>query len=130
LFCFVLFSYIFRVIQCAFHFPSFSFFFLIPGRTMCISYFRCFSVFLAMFQVIECLCLIFHDFLFYRHIPGSTVCITHFSRFSGFSPYSRSWSVHFSFSTFFSIFRYIPGPTVCFFFIFYVFQCFSPYSRS
>jgi len=65
-----------------------------------------------------------------------------------FSPYSRSYSVCFSFFTFFSFFFHSPSPRVCVcfstffcdlaifqvlpcaFFIFHVFQCFWPYSRS
>ena len=40
-----------------------------------------FSVFLAIFHVLECVFLIFRDFQFSRHIPGPSVCISHFSRF-------------------------------------------------
>ena len=112
----VIFSFlsILQVLQCAiliFHlfqcfspysrsssvFVSFSTFFLIsrhlPGPTMCISHFPLFSVFLAIFQVLQCVFLIFHDFQFSRHIPPS-------------------YSVHFPFANFFSVSRHIPGHTV------------------
>ena len=66
----------------------------IPGPTVCISHFSRFSVFLAIFQVLQCAFLIFHVF-------------------QCFLPYSRSYSVSVSFSMFFSFFRITPGPTVC-----------------
>jgi len=100
--------------------------------TVCISHFSCFSVFLDIFQVMQCLCFIFHVFLFSRYTPDLTVCISHFScfslflaifhviqclwpifpRFSVFSPYSRSYSVYFSFFMFFTVPCHIPGHTV------------------
>ena len=103
------------------HFPHFSVFSSEPEPTytVCISRFLCFSVFLAIFHVLLCVFLIFHDFQFHRHTPGPTVCISHFPRFSKFlsnyrsysvcvsvstfsvsSPYSRSCSVYFSFFLF------------------------------
>ena len=42
----------------------------ITGPTVYISHFSWFSVFLSIFQVIQCLCLIFHVFQFSRHNPG------------------------------------------------------------
>jgi hypothetical protein len=48
---------------------------------VCISQFSLFSAFLAIFHVLQCVFLIFHDFQFYRHIPASTVSSSHFSRF-------------------------------------------------
>jgi hypothetical protein len=100
----------------------------IPDPTVCVSHFACFSVFLAIFQVIHCLC------------P--------FPRLSVFFPQSRSYSVYFSYFTFITVSCPIPGPTVgvsfymffffpaiiqvlqCAFLIFHLFRCFSPYSRS
>jgi hypothetical protein len=41
-----------------------------------------FSVFLAIFQVPQCVFLIFHDFHYSRHTPGPTECISHFPCFS------------------------------------------------
>ena len=104
-----------------------------PGPTVCISHFFRFSVFLAIFQVIECLCLIFHVCQFSCQNPGPTVCVSHFARFSVFlaifqvlaceflifsycsifSPYYMLYSTHFSLSMIFSVSRLIPGPTVC-----------------
>jgi hypothetical protein len=109
--------------------------------------FSTFSVFVAIFQVLQCVCFIFHFFQFSRHIPAPTVCISHFPCLS-VSPYYRSYNVCVSFSTFFSflaifhvlqcaflifhvfsVCHHITGPTV------YVshfprFSVFSPYSRS
>ena len=101
-----------------------------PGPTVRIFHFPHFSVFLAIFQVKQWFCLIFHFF-------------------SVFSPYFRSYRVHFSFSTFFSVPRHISILTVyvflfsmilsflallqvlkCAFLIFHVFGSFLPYSRS
>ena len=56
----------------------------IPCHTVFISHFPHFSVFLAIFQVIKCVCLIFHVFLVSCHIPSPTVCISHFLCFSVF----------------------------------------------
>ena len=73
----------------------------IPGQTVFVSHFLPFSVFLpysrsysvhftfstffsflAIFQVLQCVFLIFHDFQFSRHSPGPTVLfISHFLRF-------------------------------------------------
>ena len=110
---------------CSVHFSFskfFTFFRHIPCRTVCISYFRLFfSIFLAMFQIIQCLCLIFDVFQFSCHIPCTPVCISYFPCFSVFLPYSRSHSEHSSFSTFFSVFRYFQI-TQCAFLIFHVFQ--------
>ena len=69
-----------------YHFRHFQFSLHIPCPTVYNSHFSRFLVFLAIFQVIQCLCLIFHVFVFYRHITGPTVCISHFSCFSLFLP--------------------------------------------
>jgi hypothetical protein len=111
-----------------------------------ISPFPRFSLFLAIFQIIQCLCLLFHVFFGVScHIQGSTVCVSHFPHFNYFSPSSRSYhvsfsfffyfpgilfnarcySVHFSFSTFFSVTRHITDPILCFFH-FPRFSFFSP----
>ena len=131
-------------IVCVFHFPRFLFPRHIPGRTIGVSHFpvgqfSChnpgptmyisnFSLFFAIFQVIQCVSLIFNFFQFCRH-------------------FSRSYSVHFSYSTFFRFlaifqvlecpfltlhffhcFSHFPAPTVC---VSPVprFSVFSPYSR-
>jgi hypothetical protein len=92
---------------------SFSFFFqlshLFPGSTVYISHFPCFGVFLPIFQVKHCLCLIFHV----SPYSSSYSVHFHFSRFYCFSTYSRSYGVCFSFSTFFQVSCHNPGPTVC-----------------
>ena len=132
------------------HFPNFSVFFAIfnivksvylivnifqfsyniLGPSLYISHFPRFPVFLAIFQVLQC------AFIF-------------FQLFHCFSPYSMSYRVNFSFSSYFSVSRHFPGPPVCVprfftffrflaifqvlqcaFLIFYVLQCFLPYSRS
>jgi hypothetical protein len=50
---------IFKVKQCFFHiFHIFQFCHHIPGTTMCISYFSWFSVFLAIFHVLQCVFVI------------------------------------------------------------------------
>jgi hypothetical protein len=104
----------------------------IPGSTVCISHFPPFSVFRAIFQVIQFLCLIFKNFSVFspysrsfhghfsfstffsvsNHILCPTLCVSHFPLFSVFSPYSRSYSVHCSFSSFVSVSCHIPSPTV------------------
>ena len=120
----------------------------IPAPTVCVSHFARFSVFsphsrsyhvsfsfssfvrfLAIFQVQQCVCLIFHvfDFLalfqvlscalfifhifqFSGHIPGPTVCVSHFARLKVFL--AIFWVLEFAFLSF------------------HFFLCFSPYSRS
>ena len=113
----------------------------IPGPTVCIS---TFSVFLTIFQVLQCVFLIVRDFLFSRHTPGSTVCIfilqvfhyflpytnskcfcLIFQVFKLFSPYSRTYSMHFSFSTLFSVPCHISHPTVCFSHFPFIFSFFA-----
>ena len=94
--------------------------------------FSIFSVFLAIIQVKQCLCLIFHVIQFSFHFLGPkvcfshiffkifsvshrishpTVCVSYFPWYSVFSPYSRLYSVHFSFCTFFIVSCHIPGRT-------------------
>ena len=119
---------IFHVFQCfstnsRYYCVIFSFFFQvyrhIPGPTVCSSHFPPFSVFLAIFQVIQCLCLIFHDFQFSRHIPGLPVCYSHFLLFQCFLKYFTTYSMCFTFSmifTFLTIFQVLQ----CAFFIFHV----------
>ena len=76
-----------------------------PGAKVCVSHFPRFSVFLAVFQVIQCLFPIFHVFQFSCHIPSPTVCISHSTFFTiFFLPYSKFCSEHFSFSMLFSVF--------------------------
>ena len=73
--------------------------------TVCVSHFPCFSVFFAIFQIIQCAFLILNVF----HC---------------FTRYSRSYSVHFSFprfSVFFAIFQVLQ----CAFLFFHVFLAFS-----
>jgi len=97
---------------CVFHFSRFSVFICqSPSPRVCVSIlprfsvfsphsrsytvhfffiFSHFSVFLAIFQVISCLCLIFYLFKFSRHIPSPTACVSNFPRFSVFSQYNRA----------------------------------------
>ena len=107
--------HIFHIIQCfspyssytmfVTHFPRFFFLCLffhhIPGPTVCISHFSCFSMFLF-------------------HISCSKVCVSQFPRFSIFSPNSNpKVSIsHFSHSSlFFAIFHVLQ----CVFLIFFTF---------
>ena len=95
------------------HFSSFTLISVsrhIPGARVCISHFSTFFSFLAIFQVLQCVCLIFHDF-------------------QCFLPYSRSYQLIFSISelvSFLDIFQVLQ----CTFLIFHIFHCFLPYSRS
>ena len=59
------------------HFPPFQFSHHNPGPTVCISHYSLFSVFLAIFQGLECISH-FHVFNVSCHIPGLTVCVFHF----------------------------------------------------
>jgi hypothetical protein len=129
---------IFQVLHClCLIFHIFQFSRHISGPTVSIShfsFFSCFStysrsyqvsfsfsyshIFLAIFHVLQCLCLIFHIFQFSRHIPGPIVCISNFPRFSVFLSIFQVKSVCvlifqvFQISTFFSVSCHIPGPTV------------------
>ena len=146
-------------------------------------------MFLAIFQVLQCVFLIFQKFQCFSPCSRShSVCMSFstifsvschilvpaswfslFPSWSVFLTYSRSYIVHFSFFMLFAVsyhipgptvcvclifhvffsflaiiqvllfefviflvgqfYRHIPGPTVCIFH-FYLFQCFSPFSRS
>ena len=66
--------------------------------------------FLALFQVLSCALFIFHIFQFSGHIPGPTVCVSHFARLKVFL--AIFWVLEFAFLSF------------------HFFLCFSPYSRS
>ena len=93
------------------------------------SHFPHFSVLLKIFQVIQCLCFIFHVFQFSCHIPSKRVFLFHFPHFSFFSRYYRSYSVFLTFSTFcicLAIYQVLQFA----FLIFHVIHCFSPYSSS
>ena len=86
---------------------------------MCISHFSTFFSFLAIFQVLQCMCLIFHVFQYSCHNPGPTIWVCHFSCWLVFSPYY--YSVHLSFLTF-SVFLTIFQVLHSVFLIFHVFQ--------
>ena len=89
----------------------FSIFCHIPGTTMWISHFFTLSLFFfAIFQVLQCLCTIFHIFQFSCHNPGLLCVFLIFYVFHCLKPYSRFLE--------------------CAFLIFHVFECFLPYSRS
>ena len=71
------------------HFPRFSVFITIFQVLQCVFLILPpFSVFLAIYQVLQCAVLIFLICHFSCHIQDPTVCVSHFSRFSVFSPYS------------------------------------------
>ena len=78
-------------------------------------------MFLAIFQVIQCLCLIFQVLQFCRHYTSPTVCISHISRFSLFLTIFHVLKCvsHFaSFSMFFTVFYVL----TCVFLIFLICQ--------
>jgi hypothetical protein len=101
---FLSFLVIFQVLECAFPiFHVFQFSCHIPGPTVSVSHFERFQYFstysrsnhvsfsfssfvrfLAIFQVLQCVCLIFHLVKLSSHIPGPTVCISHYPSFSVF----------------------------------------------
>ena len=132
------------------YFSLFTFFTVsghILGPTVCVSHFARYSVFLAIFQFLQCEFLIFLVGQLLCHISGPTVWISDFSHFlvflaifiqsfclilnilqfssfnSGFAVCISHFSMLFSVSCQISILHW--G-----FFILQVFQCFSPYSRS
>ena len=112
---------------------------------MGISHFSRFSVFFAILQVIQCLCLIFHVFSFLTkiqvlqcvfhivhaftlslHIPSHTVFVSHFPNFSVLLPQIQSLQCVFLIFKVFHIF--LPySMSYSMFLISHVFQCFSPY---
>jgi len=74
-------SHISHTTVCVSHFPLF-WVFLPWSRSYSVHFsFSPFSVFLALFHLLQCVFLIFYDFLFSCHIPDPTVCISNFSRF-------------------------------------------------
>jgi hypothetical protein len=116
----------------------------IPGPAVCISHFPSFSVLLAIFQVLQWVCLILHVFNFLtifsflqsafliiqafqysRNIPWPTVCVSHFPCFSVFLDIFQVLQCVFLIFHVFQFSCYIPGLTVCISH-FQVFQCFSP----
>jgi hypothetical protein len=72
------------LIFCDFHYSRH-----VPGPTVCISHFSCFSIFLIIFHYLMSLILIFCVFQFSRHISGPTVCISYISRFQWFRHFSN-----------------------------------------
>ena len=131
--CFTL----FHVFQFSCHIPVlpfstfYSVFWHILGPRLWISHFPRFSVFIAIFQVLQCVFLIPPPlFSVSCHIPGPTMCFSHFSHLSFFLPHSASYSVCFSFftfSVFLAIFQVLSWEFLIFLFRF---PGLSPYSRS
>ena len=100
---------------------------------MCISHTSRFSLFLSIFKVIECLCLIFHVFQFSCHnqslhcvflifkvffllfltIFHVIQCISHFTGFSVFLAIIHFPLCEFQLFLLCQFSRHIPGPTVC-----------------
>jgi hypothetical protein len=78
---------------------------------VCISFAR-FSVFRAIFQVIQCSCPFPRLSVFSPPSRSYKGVFFIFHIYHCFSPYSRSYSVCFSFYTFFSISRHISCPTM------------------
>ena len=82
-----------------------------------------FSVFIAIFQVLQCVFLIVHDFQFSCHIPCPIVCNSHFFNFSMLLAIFHflqcfSFSMIFSFLAIFHVLQ-------CLFLFFHDFLCFS-----
>ena len=73
-----------------------------------ISHFSHISMFLAIFYVLPCVCLIFHVFQFSPHNPDLQCIFLIFHVIQCLLPYSRLYNVCASFSTFICLF-------VCFF---------------
>jgi len=92
---------------------SFSMFFRVSCHslcpTVCVSHFPHCSLFLVIFQFLQCVRNIFDVFQVSSRIPDPTVCIFHFPRFS-------------EFLAIFQVLQFV-------FLFFHVFKCFSPYSR-
>ena len=102
-----------HILKCEFLiFSVFHIFRHIPGTALSNSHFPRFSVFLAIFQAKQCLCLILHFFEFSSHNPCLKCVFLIFRVFHSCSPYSRYYSVCFSFSMFFSFLA-----------IFHILQC-------
>ena len=82
--------------------------------TMWFSPFPRFSVvsFLAIFKVLQCVCLILNLFLFPRHHPGPTVDISHFLLFSVFLAILHVIQCLFLIFQFLLFSRHNPGPKV------------------
>ena len=92
-----------------------------PGTRVCISHFPGFWLFLTLFQVIQCLCLILQLLTFSRNHTGPTQCISQFYVSHCFLPHSKYYSVCLSFSTIF-IFFAILQVLQCAFLIFLFFN--------
>ena len=97
----------------------------IPCSQVLILHFPSFSVFLAIYHVLQWAFLIFH--VFQRSSPHTMFYseVSHFQCFC-FYPYTMFYSVHFSFSMFSVIFT-LYHVLQCAFLIFHAFQCFLPY---
>ena len=73
----------------------------IPGPTQNIPHFSTFSVFLTIFQVLQCVCVSFFTFVSFLAIFQALQCtFLIFHLFQCFSLYSRSYHVNFSFSSY------------------------------
>ena len=121
---FVSFLAIFQILKCEFLILLvFQFSRHIPGPTVCISPFSCFSVFLAIFQFIQ-VCVTFSTFFSFLATLQVVQCVfLIFHVFHCFSPYSSSYNVCVPFYTFFS-FLTIIQVLWCKFFIFLVLRFF------
>ena len=99
---------------CLSHFPRFYCFSLYcRSKSVCVSFFSRFSVFLAILHVLQCALLIFHDFQVSSHIPVPAVFISHFPCFSVFLAILQVLICAFLILKFFSVSRHIQCPTVC-----------------
>jgi hypothetical protein len=111
------------------HFPRLSIF-LLYSRSYSVQFlfFRFFS-FLAIFQVLQCVCLIFIICHFSSHIPGPTVCVSHFPGFLTFLAIFQVLHCVFLILHVLSVSCHISCPTM-WVSHFHCFSVFSPYSRS
>ena len=96
---------------------------------MYIHVFSLFSLFLAIFQVLQCEFLIFLVCQFFRHITGPTVWVSHFSRFLRFLAIFQVLPCLFLIFLVCQFSQHIPDTTVHVFH-FTRFSGFSPYYKS
>jgi hypothetical protein len=82
---------------------------------VCISDFLCFSVFLAIFQALQSLCLLFNVFQFSSHNPGQVLlCVFHIFHDFLFSHHTLVPAVFISHFPCFSVFHAIFQVKQCF----------------
>ena len=107
----------------------FQFYLQLTCPTVCISNFPCFSVFLAIFHGLQCVCdsySPFSVFFFFSIFLVLQCAFLIFKVFQWSSTYFTSYTVCFSFLMIFSFLALLQVLQYAFL-IFHVFQCFLPY---